>query len=199
MTTGLSAIRQLRLHAQVPIVGHFAGMAPWCKMPFYGVDSAVITKLQRMVGFDAVIMPGFGDRMTTSDEEVLANCDACSKQMGSFPRSIPVPGGSEWAGSLAVMLNKLKTIDFGVVPGRGVFGHPMGPSGGARSLHQAWEAYLLETPVEEYAKDHPELKAAIEEFGKVKAKEFQVSTSWRPTDEENICLDRDAVRNRIQR
>jgi ribulose-bisphosphate carboxylase large chain len=199
MATGLSAIRKLRRHTDVPIVGHFAVIAPFCRVPFYGVDSTVITKLQRMVGFDAIIMPGFGTRMMTTDEEVLANCDSCSQPMGSFPRSIPVPGGSEWAGSLAAMLDRLKTIDFGVVPGRGVFGHPMGPSGGARSLHQAWEAYLLKTPVEEYAKDHPELEAAIEEFGKNKTKEFQVSTSWRSTNEENSSHDRDAVRSRIQR
>ncbi len=62
------------------------------------------------------------------------------------------------------VFNRLDTIDFGIVPGRGVFGHPMGPKGGATSLRQGWEAVQKSMTLEEYAKDHSELKAAIEVF-----------------------------------
>ena len=167
MTTGLSAVRMLRRHADVPIVAHFDMIAPFSRMPFFGIGTTVFTKLQRMVGFDAIIMPGFGARMMTPEEEVLANCDTCAKDMGNLKRVLPLPGGSDWAGTLGTMLTKMKTIDFGVVPGRGVFGHPDGPRAGARSLHQAWEAYLTKTPLAEYARECPELAAAIEEFGVV--------------------------------
>ena len=76
-----------------------------------------------------------------------------------------MPGGSDWAGTLEKILSRMKTIDFGLIPGRGVFGHPQGPRAGAKSLHQAWEAYLAKTPLEEYARGCPELAAAIETFG----------------------------------
>lgn len=165
MTTGLSAIRMLRRHAEVPIVAHFDMIAPFSRLPFFGVHTSVFSKLQRLVGFDAIIMPGFGSRMMTSEDEVLANCNICVEPMGHIARSLPIPGGSDWAGTLKNMLEKLRTVDFGVVPGRGVFGHPMGPRAGAKSIHQAWEAYLQRIPVEEYAKHCPELSLAIKEFG----------------------------------
>jgi ribulose-bisphosphate carboxylase large chain len=79
-----------------------------------------------------------------------------------------VPGGSDWAGTIPVVYEKLRTIDFGFVPGRGVFGHPMGPAAGATSLRQAWEAIVRKIPLSEYAKDHQELKEAIQVFGQGK-------------------------------
>lgn len=168
---GLSAVRMLRRHTDVPLVAHFAMIAPFSRLPFFGISSTVFTKLQRMMGFDAIIMPGFGKRMMTTEEEVAANCSVCAKPMRHIRRSLPIPGGSDWAGTLATTVEKLGTIDFGIVPGRGVFGHPMGPKAGAKSLHQAWEAYLLKMPITTYAVDHPELKSAIETFDKPRSAE----------------------------
>ncbi len=164
MTTGLSAVRMLRKHARVPLVGHFDFIAPFTQIPFYGVHSKLITKVQRMVGFDSIIMPGFGERMKTGDEEVLENVQQCLKPMGHLKATLPVPAGSQWAGSTHKLYQKLGTIDFGIVPGRGVFGHPMGPRAGAASLRQGWEAVQKNLSMEEYAGGHPELKAAIEAF-----------------------------------
>jgi ribulose-bisphosphate carboxylase large chain len=164
MTTGLSAVRMLRKHARVPLVGHFDFIAPFTQIPFYGVHSKLITKLQRMVGFDSIIMPGFGERMKTGDEEVLENVQQCLKPMGHLNDTLPVPAGSQWAGSTHKLYQRLGTIDFGIVPGRGVFGHPMGPRAGAASLQQGWQAVQKNVSLEEYAGSHPELKAAIEAF-----------------------------------
>ncbi len=41
---------------------------------------------------------------------------------------------------------------------------PWDPEGGAASLRQGWESVQKSMTLEEYAKDHPELKAAIEAF-----------------------------------
>ena len=46
-----------------------------------------------------------------------------------------------------------------------LFGHPDGPRAGAASLRQAWEAVSRKIPLAEYAKDHPELAAAMAAFG----------------------------------
>ena len=73
MTVGLSGVRMLRKHSKVPIVAHFDMIAPFTRVPYYGIDSNVIVTLQRMVGFDAIIFPGLGARMRTSDQEVIAN------------------------------------------------------------------------------------------------------------------------------
>jgi len=165
MTVGLSAVRMLRKHSRVPLVAHFDFIAPFTRMPDFGVDTKLITKLQRMVGFDVIILAGFGARMKTSDQEVFENVNECLKPLGHMKRALPVPAGSQWAGSTAELYRTLKTIDFGIVPGRGVFGHPMGPRAGAASLLQGWQAFKEGVSLEEYAATHPELKAAIEEFG----------------------------------
>jgi ribulose-bisphosphate carboxylase large chain len=165
MTTGLSAVRMLRKHTQVPLVGHFPFIAPFTRAPYLGLHSKLITKLQRCVGFDVVIMPGFGERMKTPDNEVLLNVQECFKPLGHLKKILPVPAGSQWAGSAPGIYEKLGTIDFGVVPGRGVFSHPMGPGAGAASLRQAWDAIQKGLTLEAYSHDHPELKSAIETFG----------------------------------
>jgi ribulose-bisphosphate carboxylase large chain len=165
MTTGLSAVRMLRKHAQVPLVGHLPFIAAFTRAPYLGVHSKVITKLQRLVGFDAVIMPGFGNRMKTPENEVLRNIQECFKPLGHLKKTLPVPAGSQWAGSTPMIYAKLKTADFGIVPGRGVFNHPMGPKAGAASLRQAWEAFQQGLTLEEYSRNHPELRAAVDTFG----------------------------------
>jgi len=165
MTTGLSAIRMLRKHTRVPLVGHFPFIAAFTRAPYLGLHSKLITKLQRCVGFDVIIMPGFGERMKTPDEEVALNVQECLNPLGDMKKTLPVPAGSNWAGSAPAIYDRLGTIDFGVVPGRGVFNHPMGPGAGATSLRQAWDAHRKGVALEAYAQDHPELKAAIEAFG----------------------------------
>ena len=63
------------------------------------------------------------------------------------------------------MYEKLRTIDFAMVPGRGIFGHPMGPRAGAASLRQAWEAIITKTSLPDFAATHPALAQALETFG----------------------------------
>ena len=164
MAVGLSAVRWLAQHSSVPIVAHFDCIAPMSRHPFFGVSTTVFTKLQRLAGCDAIIMPGFGPRMATPEEEVLANVEECTRPLGRIRSVLPVPGGSDWAGTLPAMCERLRTIDFAMVPGRGVFGHPTGPRAGAASLRQAWEAIVTKTSLRDFAADHLELAQALETF-----------------------------------
>jgi ribulose-bisphosphate carboxylase large chain len=164
--TGLSAARMLARHTKVPLVAHFPVIAAMSRLPFFGVHSRVITKLQRLAGFDVIIMPGFGERMMTPAEEVSACIDAClDSSFGELKPSLPVPGGSDSAATLAAVHAQVGSADFGFVPGRGVFNHPQGPTAGAKSLHQAWEAIAAGVAVPEAALEQPELKTALETFG----------------------------------
>ena len=166
---GLSAVRMLRRHATVPLIAHFPMIAAFSRLAAYGIHSRVLTRLQRLAGFDVVIMPGFGPRMMMPEQEVLECVTACLEPMGPIKPSLPVPGGSDWAGTLEGVYRKLRTTDFGFVPGRGVFSHPAGPAAGAASLRQAWDAIAAGSPIEAYAETHTELRAAIEAFSKKEA------------------------------
>ena len=162
MTTGLSAVRMLRKHTRVPLVAHFDFIAPLTHISYFGVHTKVMTKLQRLAGFDVIIFPGFGARMKTPDEEVLQSVQECLKPWSHIKPALPVPAGSQWAASTAMLYKRLKTIDFGIVPGRAVFAHPMGPKGGAASLRQAWDAVAAGQSLQTYAQNHRELQMAIE-------------------------------------
>lgn len=162
MPVGVSGVRALRRVARVPIVTHFPFIAAFSRIPAHGVHSRVITRLQRLAGADVIIMPGFGDRMMTPPHEVLENVQACLEPMGPLKPSLPVPGGSDSAATLTGVYRQLGTVDFGFVPGRAVFGHPMGPRAGAMSLRQAWDSIAAGVPVAEHARSHPELAAALQ-------------------------------------
>ncbi|HUV15196.1 MAG TPA: RuBisCO large subunit C-terminal-like domain-containing protein [Pelolinea sp.] len=162
MTTGFSAVRMLRKHAKVPLVSHFDFMAPYIQLPWFGVKDRVFTKLQRMAGYDVLIYPGLDSRLKASQEDVLDNAHACLDKLGDLKTMLPVPAGSQWAGSLGELYQLLGTVDFAIVPGRAVFGHPNGPKSGAASLRQGWEAVSQGMTLEQYASDHEELRLAIE-------------------------------------
>ena len=54
--------------------------------------------------------------------------------------------------------------DFVIQAGGGIHGHPDGTVAGARAVRQAVDATLKEQTVEEYAKTHKELKAALAQW-----------------------------------
>lgn len=140
LPVGLSGVRLLRDHSRVPLFGHFPMIAAASRVAGFGVHSRVFTRLQRLAGCDAVIMPGFGPRMMASEGEVLENVQACLEPMGPIRPALPVPGGSDSAATLPQVYRALGTRDFGFIAGRGIFGHPGGPRAGARSLRTAWAA-----------------------------------------------------------
>jgi len=166
MPMGLSSVRMLAKKTKIPIFSHFDFIAPFTRIPNFGVHSMLITKMQRLAGCDAIVMPGFGKRMIQKDDEVKANVSACLYDMKGIKKILPIPGGSDSAVTLPLMFEKLKTIDFSMVPGRGVFNHPMGPEAGARSLRQAWEAISKGKTIQEYSKTHKELSSSIDAFAK---------------------------------
>lgn len=163
--TGFSAVRALRRSAHVPIMGHFAGAACWSRPVDFGVASCVITKLMRLAGCDLIGLAGFGPRMQTTIAEVRENIAACLAPMGPIRPALPIPGGGDWAGTMAAVSAHIGHPDFGFIAGRGVFGHPDGPRAGAMSIRQAWEAMRTGQPLTDTAKTHPALAAALKTFG----------------------------------
>lgn len=139
LMTGFSALRVLRKSSRIPVMAHFTGTAPLSQIPNFGISSKVIAKLQRLCGADFVVLAGFGERMHRADFEVLEDMKACLEPWGPILPSLPIPGGSDSAATLASVYEKIGHPDFGFICGRGVFGYPGGPQEGARSLHEAWK------------------------------------------------------------
>ncbi|HEX4935002.1 MAG TPA: RuBisCO large subunit C-terminal-like domain-containing protein, partial [Gemmatimonadaceae bacterium] len=110
LPVGLSGVRLLRRHARVPVVTHFPFIAASSRLAAFGVHPRVITRLQRLAGADVVIMPGFGPRMMTPEDEVLACVRACLEPMGPIKPALPVPGGSDSAATLEDVYRRVGTV-----------------------------------------------------------------------------------------
>lgn len=162
---GVSACRIVTSRARVPVFSHFDMIAASARLPFHGISSLVWTKLQRLVGFDAIIMPGLSARMHLEPAEVVRDLRACLEPMGHIAPTFPVPGGSDWAGTIKRMYETFGTVDFGLVPGRGIFGHPSGPAAGARSLRDAWDLVARGLDPADPTVQTPAVAEAFAEFG----------------------------------
>jgi ribulose-bisphosphate carboxylase large chain len=164
--TGFSAVRVLRRHSELPVMSHFTGTAAFSRLPDFGISSLVATRLQRLAGADMIGIAGFGERMKCPDAEVLENIRACIEPWGPIAPVLPIPGGSDWAGTLPKVYGKIGHVDFGFISGRGIFGHPQGPEAGAKSLQEAWEATRQGIPLSDFAKKgHEALRGALAAFG----------------------------------
>jgi ribulose-bisphosphate carboxylase large chain len=62
------------------------------------------------------------------------------------------------------LVQNLEAFGLDILPmaGGAVLGHPMGIQAGVLALRQAAESFKQNVPLDDYAKDHPELKAALD-------------------------------------
>jgi ribulose-bisphosphate carboxylase large chain len=134
--------------------------------PNFGVKSCVLVKLFRVCGADVVIIPSAWGTFAISESETVECVSACVERLADLNSSFPAPSGGKWAIHVPLIHRKLRSSDFLLIVGAGVFNHPMGPQAGAASLIQAWEATTLNQPLDKYAKKKKELRSAMGFFEK---------------------------------
>lgn len=166
---GYGGIRYLRRHSQLPIHAHRNGWGMWTRCRQTGMEFNAYNKLWRMVGIDHLHVNGIRNKYWESDDSVVNAIRQCLKPLFSLDdRLLPVVGSGMWADQLPDTYARTQTTDFMYIAGGGIQAHPGGPAAGVTSLMQAWEAAVASIPLAEYAETHPELKQALEKFGKPK-------------------------------
>ena len=94
----------------------------------------------------------------------LSNLNACLDNTGGYKTVMPVCSGGVYPGMIGKMVQVSgKTVQ--IQAGGGVAGHPGGVRKGAMAMCQAVDAAFLDIPVQEYAKDHEELRIALDKWG----------------------------------
>jgi 2,3-diketo-5-methylthiopentyl-1-phosphate enolase len=78
--------------------------------------------------------------------------------------SIPVPSAGIHPGLVPWIVRDFG-VDVVVNAGGGIHGHPMGTAAGGRAFRQAIDAVMSGAGLTDYARNHPELAAAIERWG----------------------------------
>lgn len=163
---GLDALRVLSAGASRPILCHRAYSGGMTRSTDFGVEAAVLAGLVRICGGDMVHCGGIGGKLFDTDEGVRASMASCRMPLATLAPSLPIIGGSYWAGSVGAVIRAIGDNDFSFVLGSGVTDHPDGAEAGMRSVAIALEAELGGGGISSVA-GRPEIERAIDHYGAV--------------------------------
>ena len=166
ITAGFSALRVLCEDPgiKVPVHCHRDMFAAFTRSEVHGISTVVVSKLARLAGGDQVHVGAILGKLYEDIDSVLESVDALKQEMGKLRRALPVSSGGQHPGKIPANVHYLGEEAL-ILAGGGIYGHPLGAEAGARAMRQALDATLKGVPLEEYAKEHEELRAAIEKWG----------------------------------
>ena len=165
LTAGFSALQTIRNHDfNLVIHAHRAGHAAFTKNPVHGISMPVIAMVARLIGVDQLHVGTAVGKMSEGRGEVEDNINACKQPLGGIKNVFPVASGGLHPGHVPALVEFFGT-DLICQAGGGIHGHPGGTVKGAVAMRQAVDATMAGVSLDEYAKDHRELKQAIEKWG----------------------------------
>ncbi|MCY8045292.1 2,3-diketo-5-methylthiopentyl-1-phosphate enolase [Bacillus haynesii] len=150
----------------LPIMAHPAVSGALTSSPHYGFShSLLLGKLNRYAGADFSLFPSPYGSVALSKRDALAIYDECTKE-DVFKPIFAVPSAGIHPGMVPLLMKDFG-IDHIINAGGGIHGHPNGAAGGGRAFRAVIDAVLEAEPVEEKAKRSPDLKLALEKWGRV--------------------------------
>ncbi len=163
---GFSAVQAFREYGFDFIIhAHRAMHGALTRNPKHGISMAALARVYRMLGVDQLHVGTAVGKMVEGKDEVLANVRAVREPFFHIKPTFPVASGGLHPG-LVPDIVEIFGNDVIIQAGGGVHGHPDGTEAGAKAMRQAAEAVREGVSLEEYAKDHEELKKALEKWGR---------------------------------
>jgi len=165
LTAGIGTLKALAEDPsiKVPILGHMDCAGAIYEDAETGVSShLVLAKLPRLAGADILVYPApYGKQPFFIKQKYLKTGRTMLFPMHNIKPTLPMPSGGITQLHVPQLISDLGT-DIAIGAGGAIHAHPMGPRAGAKAFRQAIEATMNKIPLEQYAEQHPELKAAIE-------------------------------------
>jgi len=116
---------------------------------------------------DQLHVNGLQNKFWEPDDSVVRSIQACLTPMfHENDRLMPVISSGQWGGQAPETYQRTGTLDVMYLAGGGIQAHPGGPAAGVTAIQQAWEAARSGIALEEYAREHVELRQALDKFGK---------------------------------
>ncbi|MHA1152679.1 MAG: ribulose-bisphosphate carboxylase large subunit family protein [Alphaproteobacteria bacterium] len=166
---GLPGLDDLRRHSALPIHGHRNGWGLYSRSPDIGISYLAYQKFWRLAGADHLHVNGLRNKFCEDDASVIASARGCLTPLFAPPTKtcvvMPVFSSGQTAAQAADTFGALGSTDLIYCCGGGVAAHPGGVAAGVASLRQAWQAAVAGVPLDEHARQHPELAQALEAFG----------------------------------
>lgn len=161
---GFNSLQTLRtrIDPNVPIYAHCGGKEALGRAPGQGVDPVAIVRFVRLLGGDIFRQSTIGGYLVgATPEEGRALFEVMSEPMGKIKPVMPAVSGGLNPRTLGENL-KIFGNDALMLAGTGITLHPMGIKAGTTALYQAAEAFRSNTPIDEYAGTHEELRLMLE-------------------------------------
>ena len=167
-SVGVAGVKKICDQGSLAVHGHRNGWGMLNRHPLLGVEFPAYQKIWRLAGVDQIHVNGIANKFWESDDSVVKSITACLTPMLGRYSILPVVSSGQTGLQAPETWRRTRTVDLLYLAGGGIMAHPGGPAAGVAALRQAWEAVVAEKPLAEYARDHVELRQAIEKFGKEK-------------------------------
>ncbi len=191
ITSGFSALKELRENIRVPIHVHRCMHAAFTRNPLHGISMNVLSKLVRLAGGDQFHIGTAVGKMHGELAEVKASqaVTESKKTKGIKYNKIPkitkyltqkqrifeqnfynikpvlaISSGGLHPGLVPEIIKNFG-VDVGIQFGGGIHGHPLGSRAGTIAARQAVDACMKKISLNNYAKKHKELKIALKHWG----------------------------------
>ena len=163
-SVGLVGMIAFRRHCELPIHAHRNGWGYLSRHPLLGWSYVAWQKIWRLVGVDHMHVNGLRNKFSEADDSVITSARACLSPLfdGKPCIVMPVFSSGQTAMQPPDTYRALGSVDLIYAAGGGIMAHPLGPQAGVASLREAWDAAISGVALEDYARDHPALAAAIE-------------------------------------
>ena len=166
MAVGMTGMISIGQHSNLPIHAHRAGWGALTREPLLGWSYPAWSKLWRLAGADHMHVSGLDNKFTESNESVIESARSLRDPLFSHAPmcSLPVFSSGQTVLQAAATVASVGSPDLLVTAGGGIVAHPFGVAAGVKAMRQAYDAAMQKVDVTQYAKDHPELAAALAEF-----------------------------------
>lgn len=177
VTSGFSALQSLReANFKLAIHAHRAMHAALTRNKEHGINMLVLADFARLIGVDQLhIGTGVGKLAgeISEVEELVEEIEEkkvkvtklrLSQKWGKIKPVLAVSSGGLCPLDIPKLVKKLGN-DLIIQLGGGLHSHPQGTIAGAMAARQALEATMKKISLWQYAKDHKELKLAIDKWG----------------------------------
>ena len=165
---GFDAIRVVAEDPSInlPLHIHRTMHAAITRNPEHGISMRPFCRLVRMLGGDQLHTGTVSGKMEHDTQELIGDNKALTTPWHDINPVFPVASGGLHPGGVETEIRTLGR-DIILQAGGGIHGHPDGTRAGATAMRQAVDAAMAGIPLPTYATDHPELKRALEKWGKI--------------------------------
>ncbi|MCF3936519.1 ribulose-bisphosphate carboxylase large subunit family protein [Acuticoccus sp. M5D2P5] len=162
-SVGLVGLTAYRRHSALPIHAHRNGWGVFDRHPLLGFSYVAWQKMWRLIGADHMHVNGIANKFCEADESVIASARACLTPLYEDKPCIAMPvfSSGQSAKQAPPTYEALGSPDLIFAAGGGIMAHPQGPAAGVASLREAWAAAIEGVRLDEAAKSHPALAAAL--------------------------------------